>query len=214
MLSIPLAPTNLVLTVPNTYGAYATWTSNGGFATSYNITIRETSTSTVVYNNGLITASGDAISFLTRNGYSYTATITATNSFGTSAASASSATAVAAHQPDAPASLLFYYALANTDITMEWTRTSSTYGGGVPTQFQITLNDYGTSAGSTSFTPYTVLRNATDCSPNTTNTLTIYGITINPGAGSLVNHRASVTVVAKNAAGDSLPSTTAIQLKP
>jgi len=143
-----LAPTNVVLSLST--GA-VTWTSNGGTATSYSISVYSSSTSTVTTSSTLVTTvtstgSGQIIAFTKQDQQYYAVTVVAINSAGSSTASAISSAVQYILPPLAPTNVVL--SLSGDGGTVTWT----SGGGGIPTSYAIDVYSNSTSTVTTSST--------------------------------------------------------------
>ena len=146
----PLAPTNIVLTF-SANGGNVTWTpGGGGTPTVYNIDVYSSATSTVTTSStrvggGIITASGQEVTFTKQDQMYYALTVTPENSGGyTNSAISSSVRYVV--PPLAPTNIVL--SLSGGGGTVTWTPG----GGGIPTSYAIDIYSNSTSTVTTSST--------------------------------------------------------------
>ena len=155
--AIGISRVSLVATVPNPPTAVLAVPSNGSATVSFSPSYSGGSVVldyTVTATPGNHTATGDSSSIVVpglSNGVSYTFTVTARNSVGTSAASAPSSATTPATVPDAPAIFSAVAAPSSALITI----TAPASNGGSPiTGYTVTSSPSGLTA--TGFSPLTV----------------------------------------------------------
>lgn len=137
----PSAPESIVLVNSADRAANITWKapkSNGGDTiTSYNVELRDSTTDAVVANKKVATV--EEVVFTVAPGKSYYATVTATNSIGTSGVAKSPVTQVEAVRTDAVGN---YTAVLQDDnsVVLNWTAPAD--NGGAPLNpYAVLLND-------------------------------------------------------------------------
>jgi hypothetical protein len=192
----PLAPTNIVLTF-SANGGNVTWTpGGGGTPTVYNIDVYSSATSTVTTSStrvggGIITASGQEVTFTKQDQMYYALTVTPENSGGyTNSAISSSVRYVV--PPLAPTNIAL--SLSGGGGTVTWTP-----NGGVATSYSISVYSSATSTVTTSSTLVTTV----------TSSASGQAITFAKEDQKYY----AVTVVAINAAGNSPASAISISVR-